>query len=119
MVRTKDWPSPGMRVLLRMESIVDLQIGSATTSSATVPECCRVEIVCVRLQTRVLGPDHPNTLNTRHNLASVLDHQGGYEQAKTEYQQVLDMQMRVLGPDHPDTLSTRHGLASVLDDQGC
>jgi tetratricopeptide (TPR) repeat protein len=49
---------------------------------------------------RVLGPDHPDTLATRHEIARMLARQGQHERAKQEYQEVLATELRVLGPDH-------------------
>ena len=59
---------------------------------------------------RVLGPDHPETLTTRHNLA-YWQGKAGDAAAATSLADVLNDQMRVLGPDHPETLITRHELA--------
>ena len=69
---------------------------------------------------RVLGPDHPDTLNTRHNLAYWRGEAGDLTGAATATEQLLTDRLRVLGPDHPDTLSTRHNLAywrSKAEDQ--
>jgi eukaryotic-like serine/threonine-protein kinase len=64
---------------------------------------------------RTLGPEHPDTLATRHHLASALFFQGKYGQAETEYRAVLKLREKVLGPEHPDTLRTRNNLALALD----
>ena len=64
------------------------------------------------------GPDHPDTLTARHNIARALADQGRPADAEAAFRQVLDARLRVLGPDHPRTLSTRHGIAAVLADQG-
>jgi hypothetical protein len=61
---------------------------------------------------RVLGPDHPNTLTTRHNLARWRGQAGDPAGAATAFEQLLTDRLRVLGPDHPDTLTTRHNLAN-------
>jgi tetratricopeptide (TPR) repeat protein len=36
---------------------------------------------------RVLGPEHPDTLTTRNNMAGVLYQQGKYEEALQAYQE--------------------------------
>jgi hypothetical protein len=59
-----------------------------------------------------LGPDHPDTLTTRHNLARWQGEAGDPAGAATAYEQLLTDRLRVLGPDHPDTLDTRYFLAS-------
>ena len=60
---------------------------------------------------RVLGPDHPATLITRHHLAYWRGMAGDPTRAITELEQLLTDRTRILGPDHPDTLNTRYALA--------
>ncbi|WP_205694005.1 tetratricopeptide repeat protein [Catellatospora methionotrophica] len=59
-----------------------------------------------------LGPDHPDTLATRGNLASWRGQAGDPAGAGAAYEQLLADFLRVLGPDHRDTLATRSELAS-------
>ena len=61
--------------------------------------------------TRVLGPDHPDTLTARNNLAWAYETADDLEEAIRRYQQTTVDRMRVLGPDHLDTLTSRHNLA--------
>ncbi|WP_285902431.1 helix-turn-helix transcriptional regulator [Frankia sp. AiPs1] len=58
-----------------------------------------------------LGPDHPNTLATRGNLAYWRGEAGDPAGAAAAADELLADRLRVLGPDHPDTLITRHNLA--------
>ncbi len=67
---------------------------------------------------RALGPEHPDTLKTRHYLANAFDHEGKYAEAEAEYRAVLELEEKVLGPEHPDALNTRSTLASTLAHQG-
>jgi tetratricopeptide (TPR) repeat protein len=67
---------------------------------------------------RSLGPEHPDTLTSRDNLAYVLEQEGNHAEAEREDRRVLAIQERVLGPEHPDTLGTRQHLALVLLSQG-
>jgi plasmid stability protein len=55
---------------------------------------------------RVLGPDHPDTLATRHQIAREMAALGDHTGAEAECRDVLTAKLRVLGPDHPDTLVT-------------
>ena len=55
-------------------------------------------------QERVLGPDHPDTLTSRNNLAVAYRAAGRIDEAITLHEQTLAARERVLGPDHPDTL---------------
>ena len=67
---------------------------------------------------RVLGPDHPDTLTIRNNLAGAYYSVGRFGEAIELYEQVLAEYERVLGADHPDTLSVRNNLASAYDSVG-
>ena len=62
---------------------------------------------------RILGPDHPQTLGTRYNLARALADQGRAPEAEAEFRQLLDVELRVFGPDHRATLATRRQLGLV------
>ena len=64
-------------------------------------------------QERVLGPDHPSTLNSRNSLAIAYQEAGRLDEAISLHEQTLAARERVLGPDHPDTLISRNNLASA------
>jgi hypothetical protein len=63
----------------------------------------------------VLGPDHPDTLTTRKEIAVWRAETDDLAGAVTEFEQVLIDQLRVLGADHPDTLTTRNNLATCQE----
>jgi Tetratricopeptide repeat len=65
------------------------------------------------IRERVLGPEHPDTLGSRNNLANALDGLGDYQRAAQLHEQTLTIRERVLGPEHPDTLKSRN-LAETL-----
>ena len=62
----------------------------------------------------VLGPDHPETLTARGNLAYWLGEAGQPAQAASQLRDLLTDDLRILGPDHPETLTTRGNLAYWL-----
>ena len=62
---------------------------------------------------RVLGPDHPDTLTSRNNLAYAYRDAGRLDEAITLHEQTLAARERVLGPDHPNTLTSRSNLANA------
>jgi hypothetical protein len=66
----------------------------------------------------VLGPDHHDTLTTRHHLAFWRSVGGDPAGAVPELEQLLADQVRVLGPDHDSTLATRHRLAYARGEAG-
>lgn len=61
---------------------------------------------------RVLGPDRPDTLTTRNNLAHWQGEAGDPAHAATAYAELLEDRIRVLGPNHPHTLAIRDNLAT-------
>ena len=67
-------------------------------------------------QTRNLGPDHPDTLTTKSNLADEYRDAGNLEKALEAYEAVLTDRARVLGPDHPDTLATKSRLVKAIEE---
>ena len=67
---------------------------------------------------RVLGPDHPDTLTSRNNLAYAYESAGDLGKAIPLYEQTLADRERVLGPDHPDTLTSRNNLAGAYESAG-
>jgi hypothetical protein len=71
-----------------------------------------------KLEEKVLGPEHPQTLGTRSDLANTLWSQGKYAKAEAENRTVLTIKEKVLGPEHPETLSTCFDLARCLRAEG-
>ena len=59
------------------------------------------------LRENVLGPEHPDTLMTRSNLANVLAKQG-------KFREEIALEEQVLGARHPDTLSSYFNFARSL-----
>ncbi|MEV0882114.1 FxSxx-COOH system tetratricopeptide repeat protein [Micromonospora echinofusca] len=68
--------------------------------------------------TRVLGPDHPDTLTTRDMLGRVRGEAGDPAAAAAAYERLLADYVRVLGPDHLHTLATRNNLARWQGEAG-
>jgi hypothetical protein len=57
------------------------------------------------------GPEHPETLGARANLARWTGYVGDAAGARDQFAALLPVLERVLGAKHPDTLTTRHELA--------
>jgi serine/threonine protein kinase/lipopolysaccharide biosynthesis regulator YciM len=64
-----------------------------------------------------LGLDHPDTLQSKHNLARLYQEQGKYGRAESLFREVLQARTAKLGDDHPSTLETKNNLALVYYDQ--
>ncbi len=69
-------------------------------------------------QLRVLGPDHLDTLRTRHGLAYLRAQAGDTAGAITLYRRLLADLDRVVGSDRVETLSTRGNLAVCQAESG-
>jgi serine/threonine protein kinase/TolA-binding protein len=59
----------------------------------------------------LLGPDHPDTLRSMHNLADGSYALGKYDLAVSLWEEALNRMKVNLGPDHSDTLETMRCLA--------
>jgi tetratricopeptide (TPR) repeat protein len=66
----------------------------------------------------VLGKEHPTTLASLNNLASVLQGQGKYEETEVMYRRALKGRENILGMEHPSTLASVNDIATVLQAQG-
>ncbi|MDJ0837147.1 MAG: tetratricopeptide repeat protein [Acidobacteriota bacterium] len=69
------------------------------------------------IQTRLLGPEHPNTLATTSNLANRLRILDKFADSEALYRKVIIIRTRKLGPNHDRTLTARANLAICLRDQ--
>jgi Tetratricopeptide repeat len=58
-----------------------------------------------------LGPDDPDTLTARHNLARWTGRAGDAAEARDQDEALLPVIERVLGPEDPDTLAVRADIA--------
>ncbi|KFY28037.1 hypothetical protein V491_00670 [Pseudogymnoascus sp. VKM F-3775] len=70
------------------------------------------------LSERDLGANHPDTLPSVSNLASLLQRQGRYQEAELLNRRALEGYERELGVDHLDTLTSVDNLALLLQSQG-
>jgi tetratricopeptide (TPR) repeat protein len=103
------------RVLLRLRSFALqhlIELSDSAPQAITVGEPLTADLQ------RLLGPDHPDTLTTRDNLAVAYQDAGRVAEAIALFEQVLAAREQVLGPDHPDTLTTQDNLATAHRDAG-
>jgi hypothetical protein len=61
--------------------------------------------------TRILGVEHPHTINAMGNLAETYQNLGKYTEAEQLKIQVLEARNRILGVEHPDTIDAVASLA--------
>ena len=57
----------------------------------------------LELRETVLGKEHPDTLTSMNNLATVLRREGKYKKSEQMHRQALELREKVLGKEHPDT----------------
>ncbi|MFE0695061.1 tetratricopeptide repeat protein [Streptomyces sp. NPDC058869] len=93
-------------------------LANALAAAGTASEELLLRRHVLDAETRILGPDHPNTLASRNNLAATLSELGEHQQAAGLHRQNLTDYERVLGPDHSDTLVSRSNLANALNGLG-
>jgi RNA polymerase sigma factor (sigma-70 family) len=67
---------------------------------------------------QLLGPDHPDTLNSRNSLAAAYLAADRVSDAIPLFERTLAVLQHQLGPDHPDTLTSQNNLASAYQDAG-
>jgi eukaryotic-like serine/threonine-protein kinase len=72
----------------------------------------------VAIRRGVLGPEHPDTLVSMHDLAWTFQKEGHYIEAERLLRETLDSRRRVLGPEHRDTLSSMSTLGWTLEEEG-
>ncbi len=60
-----------------------------------------------------LGPDHPDTLKSRYDLAGAYQSAGRLPEAIALHDATLKLREAKLGPVHPDTLKSRNNLANT------
>jgi tetratricopeptide (TPR) repeat protein len=95
-------------VLLRLRSWALYHLNELGDSAA---RAIAVGEPLLRDRERLLGPDHPDTLASRNNLASGYRAAGRVAEAVALHEGTLAARERVLGPDHPSTLTSRSNLA--------
>jgi formylglycine-generating enzyme required for sulfatase activity len=81
-------------------------------------DCAAAEPLCRRVvagREKALGPDHPDTVTSVHNLALLLYSQGDYDSAHALFRRAVAGFEQSLGSDHDDTLSCINNLADCVD----
>jgi tetratricopeptide (TPR) repeat protein len=70
-------------------------------------------------QEDVLGPDHPDTLNTLHSIAALRARLGHPDEAEAAYRRIVAQREILLGPRHISTVTAKYDLARLLKEQRC
>jgi len=72
----------------------------------------------LEVRKQMLGMEHPDTLGSTNNFASLLSLKGDYKGAELLLRSVLKVNKKMLGNEHPDTLTCMHNLANLLYYEG-
>jgi tetratricopeptide (TPR) repeat protein len=67
---------------------------------------------------KVLGPEHPDLVQSLNNLGLLLLDQGEFAGARPVLERALAIREKVLGPEHPDLVLSLNNLGLVLRHQG-
>ena len=111
-----DWPAfalllPHAQAALDAGSEGMAQIASYLGRSGSHPAAMELYQGVFEAWARALGPEHPDTLIARSNLAWWTGETGNVAGARDECAALLPVIERALGPEHPDTLGARANLA--------
>jgi tetratricopeptide (TPR) repeat protein len=70
------------------------------------------------IREKVLGPEHPDTVESLNNLACMLRDHGDLAGSRTLHERALVIAEKVLGPEHPKMAGNLNILAGLLRDLG-
>ncbi|WP_167738839.1 tetratricopeptide repeat protein, partial [Streptomyces ossamyceticus] len=94
------------------------RVSSSLTDAGLYQQAIEYDERTARHSNDIHGPDHPDTLIARHNLAVSYSDAGRVQDALNLCERVLADRERTLGEDHPDTLDARNNLAGSYSDAG-
>jgi tetratricopeptide (TPR) repeat protein len=72
----------------------------------------------LKINEKVLGPDHPRTAWGLNNLGRIHLSIGDYAKAEPLFQRALKINEKALGPDHPDTATSLNNLGELYYSMG-
>ncbi len=88
-------------------------MGGVYASLGLYPRAAALVEQALATRTRLLGPDHPDTLRSATKLGGIYTRGGRYAEAEGVLSDALERGRRVNGPEHPDTLGTLANLGTV------
>ncbi len=114
--RSVDQADEGLtRALLRLRFLALyylIELGDGAPQAVAIGEPLAADLE------RLLGPDHPDTLNAWNSLAAAYLAAGRPADAVSLFERTLVGRERTLGPTHPDTLNSQNNLAATYQDAG-
>ncbi|MEH0409126.1 FxSxx-COOH system tetratricopeptide repeat protein [Streptomyces scabiei] len=94
------------------------QVSSTLTEAGLYRQAVEYDLAMVDRSIKTHGPDHPDTLSARNNLAVSYYSAGQHQRALELGEQVLADRERVLGINHPATIEARNNVANSYDSAG-
>ncbi|MEO8277775.1 MAG: serine/threonine-protein kinase, partial [Thermoanaerobaculia bacterium] len=89
------------------------ELGSTWSAKGDVDRAGESYRASIPIYEEVLGPDHPDTVGARRNLAILLAINGREREALPEFQAVLASRERRFGPDHPAVAESLFDVANA------
>ncbi len=90
------------------------QIVRYLSKRGTYPAAIELGQRVLKARAHIIGPEHPDTLATRDELAYWTGQAGDAGAARDQFAALLPVAERALGPEHSDTLTNRHNLANFV-----
>jgi tetratricopeptide (TPR) repeat protein len=119
ILNMREFPTGLARVGNMIELTMETPLGPEDYSAEMVdPEAIPLFEQTLADRERVLGPDHPDTLGSRNNLALAYREAGRVAEAIPLFEQTLADHERVLDRNHPATFTSRTNLATAYQAAG-
>jgi serine/threonine protein kinase/tetratricopeptide (TPR) repeat protein len=93
-------------------------VDQAGSRGSRAPKTAALYRECLEISRRVLGEEHPQTLEVMLNLGNVCRRLGRYDEAITLLRESSEACRRALGDEHPQTLRSLVMLAATYKKQG-
>ncbi|KAK3346489.1 Tetratricopeptide repeat-domain-containing protein [Lasiosphaeria hispida] len=81
-------------------------LASTYRSQGRWAEAEPLKVQVVEARKRVLGPEHPDTLDSMNNLAITWKDLGRLQDAENLMRECIRLRQQVLGKEHPNTVSS-------------
>ena len=95
---------------------LSVQVATFLDFDGYYDDCARLSTVIVETRKICRGPDHSDTLQSMHRLASTLRKLARTEEAFKLFRETVAKRTQILGPEHVETLQSIHGLGWALAD---
>ena len=117
----RTWTSTGgnpYRPRLDGDRLIGLGTADAKLDWLCKAEALRLHEETLRRREQALGPEHLDTIESRHNLALMYMGDGRLAEALRMLEETLRLREAKLGPEHRQTFSSRYDLALAYRDVG-